>query len=138
MSKQERHASEAERPRGLERLAGLVDKVMGEPRTMAVMAAVGVASFAGSLVNEATQVLLINIITILTYLLLFPLQHTQNRDSIAVHAKLDELLRADRQARDTFIGIEDQAIAAIERLKESVAEKGSSGGELTNLSAGDR
>jgi low affinity Fe/Cu permease len=92
---------------------------MGEPRTMAVMAVVGVASFAGSLINEGAQVLL-------TYLLLFPLQHTQNRDSIALHAKLDELLRADRQARDAFIGIEERAVAAIERAKPSVAEKGSS------------
>jgi len=126
VSKQQPHASRAERPRGLERLAGLVDTVMGEPRTMAVMALVGVASFAGSLISEGAQVLLINIITILTYLLLFPLQHTQNRDSIAVHAKLDELLRADRQARDTFIGIEERAVASIERAKASVAEKGSS------------
>jgi low affinity Fe/Cu permease len=127
MNKQERHAGRAERPRGLERLAGLVDTAMGEPRTMAVMAVVGVASFVGSLISEGAQVLLINIITILTYLLLFPLQHTQNRDSIALHAKLDELLRADRQARDSFIGIEERAVAAIERAKGSIAEEGSSG-----------
>jgi low affinity Fe/Cu permease len=120
-----RDNSKGEKPRGLERVAGLVDTAMGEPRTMAVMALVGVASFAGSLISEGAQVLLINIITILTYLLLFPLQHTQNRDSIAIHAKLDELLRADRQARDTFIGIEERAVNAIERAKESVAEKGS-------------
>src|SRR5688572_32563290 len=126
MSKQERHGSGAERPRGLERLAGLVDTVMGEPRTMAVMALVGVASFAGSLISEGAQVLLINIITILTYLLLFPLQHTQNRDSIAVHAKLDELLRASPKARERFIGIEELAVAAIERAKESVPETASS------------
>ena len=125
MSKQEQHASKGERPRGLERVAGLVDRIMGEPRTMAVMAVVGVASFVGSLISEGAQVLLINIITILTYLLLFPLQHTQSRDSIAMHAKLDELLRADRQARDMFIAIEERAIAAIERAKESVPEKAS-------------
>jgi low affinity Fe/Cu permease len=124
VSKKEEHGGKAERPRGLERVAKLVDTVMGEPRTMAVMAAVGVASFVGSLISEGAQVLLINIITILTYLLLFPLQHTQNRDSIALHAKLDELLRADRQARDTFIGIEERAVKAIERAKASVAEKG--------------
>lgn len=128
VSKQERHASGAERPRGLERLAKLVDEVMGEPRTMAVMAAIGAASFVGSLISEGAQVLLINVITILTYLLLFPLQHTQNRDSIALHAKLDELLRADRQARDAFIGIEERAVAAIERAKQSVGEKPDTGG----------
>ncbi len=125
MSKHEKGGSGAERPRGLERLAGVVDTAMGEPRTMAAMAVVGVASFVGSLISEGAQVLLINVITILTYLLLFPLQHTQNRDSIALHAKIDELLRADRQARDTFIGIEERAIAAIERAKASVPEKGS-------------
>ena len=123
MTNLEERPGAAERPRGLERLAGLVDTLMGEPRTMAVMAVAGVAAFAGSLISEGAQVLLINIITILTYLLLFPLQHTQNRDSVALHAKLDELLRADRQARDTFIGIEERAIAAIERAKESVPEK---------------
>jgi low affinity Fe/Cu permease len=122
MSKPE-HANESERPSGLEGLAGLVDRVMGEPRTMAVMAFVSVASFVGSLISEGAQVLLINVITILTYLLLFPLQHTQNRDSIAVHAKLDELLRASPEARDRFIGIESQAVATIEGAKASVAER---------------
>jgi low affinity Fe/Cu permease len=123
MGKPERDVNASTEPKGLERLAGLVDRVMGEPRTMAVMAFVSVASFVGSLISEGAQVLLINIITILTYLLLFPLQHTQNRDSIAVHAKLDELLRADRHARDIFIGIEESAVAAIERAKEEVAEE---------------
>lgn len=121
MSELEEHSNEPERPRGLEGLASVVDRVMGEPRTMAVMAFLSVASFVGSLISEEAQVLLINVITILTYLLLFPLQHTQIRDSIAIHAKLDELLRADPQARDLFIGIESQAVAAIEGAKESVA-----------------
>jgi low affinity Fe/Cu permease len=115
------------RPQGLERLAGLADRVIGDPKTIAVMAFVSVASFLGSLVSEAAQVLLINVITILTYLLLFPLQHTQNRDSIAVHAKLDELLRANPQARKAFIGIEELAVAAIERAKETVPESKASG-----------
>jgi low affinity Fe/Cu permease len=122
MSKLEQHSTGTEQPKGLEVLAGLVDRVMGEPRTMAVMAFVSVASFLGSLISEGAQVLLINVITILTYLLLFPLQHTQNRDSIAIHAKLDELLRADSQARDLFIGIESQAVATIESAKRSVPQ----------------
>lgn len=122
MAKSERRAETAEQPKGLERMAGLVDKVIGEPRTVAVMAFVSVASFVGSLISEGAQVLLINIITILTYLILFPLQHTQNRDSVAVHAKLDELLRASPKAREQFIGIEELAVAAIERAKESVPE----------------
>src|SRR5688572_30389269 len=122
MGKPERDVNGFTEPKGLERLAGLIDKLMGEPRTVAVMAAVSVASFLGSLISEGAQVLLINIITILTYLLLFPLQHTQNRDSIAVHAKLDELLRADPRARDAFLGIEHLGVDAIEQAKKRVAK----------------
>ena len=47
MSKPERDVNGFKEPKGLERLAGLVDRVMGEPRTMAVMAFVSVASSWG-------------------------------------------------------------------------------------------
>jgi low affinity Fe/Cu permease len=44
--------------------------------------------------------------TIVTFLMVFLIQNTQNRDSKAMQLKLDELIRATR-ARDTFIDIED-------------------------------
>ncbi len=44
--------------------------------------------------------------TIVTFLMVFLIQNTQNRDAKAIQIKLDELLRATR-ARDTFIDIED-------------------------------
>ena len=44
--------------------------------------------------------------TIVTFLMVFLLQNTQNRDSAAIQAKLDELIRAVDNARDQFIGIE--------------------------------
>jgi low affinity Fe/Cu permease len=44
--------------------------------------------------------------TIVTFLMVFLIQNAQNRDGAAIQAKLDELIRANRSARNTFIGIE--------------------------------
>ncbi|HEX5797352.1 MAG TPA: low affinity iron permease family protein [Candidatus Saccharimonadales bacterium] len=44
--------------------------------------------------------------TIVTFLMVFLIQNTQNRDSKAMHLKLDELIRATR-ARDAFVDLED-------------------------------
>lgn len=44
--------------------------------------------------------------TIVTFLMVFLIQNTQNRDGKAMQLKLDELIRATR-AKDTFIGLED-------------------------------
>jgi low affinity Fe/Cu permease len=72
--------------------------------------------------------------TIVTFLMVFLIQNSQNRDGAAMQAKLDELLRAVDKAREQFIGIEhltDHQIellrAALERhaqeLKESKKQK---------------
>ena len=45
--------------------------------------------------------------TIVTFLMVFLIQNTQNRDSKAMQLKLDELIRASKAARDTFLDIED-------------------------------
>ncbi len=45
--------------------------------------------------------------TILTFLMVFLIQNTQNRDARAIHLKLDELIRAIDPARNTLIDIED-------------------------------
>ena len=44
--------------------------------------------------------------TIVTFLMVFLIQNSQNRDAAAMQAKLDELLRAVDKAREQFIGIE--------------------------------
>ena len=47
--------------------------------------------------------------TIVTFLMVFLIQNTQNRDTKALHLKLDELLRAQRGAREReFMDLEDQ------------------------------
>jgi len=45
--------------------------------------------------------------TIVTFLMVFLIQQSQNKDSVALHLKLDELLAASQQASNRMIGIED-------------------------------
>jgi low affinity Fe/Cu permease len=68
--------------------------------------------------------------TIVTFLMVFLIQNSQNRDGAAMQAKLDELLRAVDKAREQFIGIEhltDEQIelvrAALEKHAKEVKEK---------------
>jgi low affinity Fe/Cu permease len=58
--------------------------------------------------------------TIITFLMVFVIQNTQNRDSKATQVKLDELIRAVGDARNKFIGLEDQDEAELQREKEEV------------------
>lgn len=45
--------------------------------------------------------------TIITFLMVFLIQNTQNRDTQALHLKLDELIRATTDARNSMINLED-------------------------------
>jgi len=59
--------------------------------------------------------------TIVTFLMVFLIQNTQNRDAAAMHAKMDELIYAVKKADAAFIGIEhltDKELAAILREVE--------------------
>jgi len=64
--------------------------------------------------------------TIITFLMVFLIQNSQNRDGAAMQAKLDELLRAVDKAREQFIGIEhltDQQIELVRSALERHAKK---------------
>lgn len=56
--------------------------------------------------------------TIVTFLMVFVIQNTQNRDGRAMQLKLDELLNATRTARAEFIDIEDLTDAELDELQE--------------------
>jgi low affinity Fe/Cu permease len=55
--------------------------------------------------------------TIVTFLMVFLLQNTQNRDARALHLKLDELLRSLKHARNRLIDLEDCTDEEIEQLE---------------------
>ncbi len=56
--------------------------------------------------------------TIVTFLMVFIIQNTQNRDAKAIHIKLDELLRAIAKARTGLVGLEDMSEQELDRLHE--------------------
>ena len=68
--------------------------------------------------------------TIVTFLMVFLIQNTQNRDTKALHLKLDELLRGVQGARTSFVNLEnlsdedlDRLQNEFERIKRSVAQR---------------
>jgi low affinity Fe/Cu permease len=66
--------------------------------------------------------------TIITFLMVFLIQNTQNRDGAALQAKLDELIRVTKAARNDLVGVENKSEAELEHLREDceadvVAEK---------------
>jgi len=54
--------------------------------------------------------------TIVTFLVVFMIQNTQNRDSRAIHLKLDELIRAVESARNGLVDVEDLPDEELARL----------------------
>jgi low affinity Fe/Cu permease len=56
--------------------------------------------------------------TIITFLMVFLIQNTQNRDAKAIHLKLDELLRGVKGARTHLVDLEAMSDAELDRLQE--------------------
>src|SRR5438876_5550742 len=56
--------------------------------------------------------------TVVTFLVVFLIQNTQNRDATAIHLKLDELLRAVRQARTRLVDLENLSEDELDRLEK--------------------
>ncbi len=56
--------------------------------------------------------------TILTFLMVFLIQNTQNRDNRTIHLKLDELIRSMTQARNKLLDLEDESDDEIARLQK--------------------
>jgi low affinity Fe/Cu permease len=56
--------------------------------------------------------------TIVTFLMVFLIQNTQNRDAVAIQLKLDELIRAMEGARTSLVDLEDLSDEEILRLKK--------------------
>ncbi len=79
--------------------------------------------------------------TIVTFLMVFLIQNTQNRDAQAMHLKLDELIRANRHARNALLGLEamsDADLASLQKefedLRDKVARARESVARVTNPS----
>jgi low affinity Fe/Cu permease len=77
-------------------------------------------AITGPFLNFSTtwQLFINTMTTILTFLMVFLIQNTQNRDAHAIHLKLDELIKAQKDARNALIDIEDTTDEQIESLQK--------------------
>jgi len=111
------------------RFAKLTAKTAGRPLTFAVAALViAVWAVTGPLFgfSDTWQLVINTGTTIVTFLMVFLIQNTQNRDAKAVHLKLDELIRAVGPARNKLVDLEklsDDDLKALETEFENLRKK---------------
>ena len=108
------------------RIATLIATLAGRPATFLVaVATIVVWAVTGPLFHYSdTWQLVINTgTTIVTFLMVFLIQNSQNRDGAAIQAKLDELLRAIEEARSHFVGIEHMTDEEIEQIREALEKE---------------
>jgi low affinity Fe/Cu permease len=68
--------------------------------------------------SDTWQLIINTATTIITFLMVFLIQNTQNRDAKAMHLKLDELIRAIKDARDELVDLEDLSDEELKKLEE--------------------
>ena len=71
--------------------------------------------------SDTWQLVINTSTTIVTFLMVFLIQNTQNRDSQALHLKLDELIRAMKGARNTLLDLDDLSDEELEQIRNSFA-----------------
>lgn len=68
--------------------------------------------------SDTWQLVINTATTIVTFLMVFLIQNTQNRDAKAIHLKLDELLRGVQGARTGLVDLEDLTDEELEKLQD--------------------
>jgi len=122
-----------DKPRGgvrrlFDRFAGLATHAAGNPLAF-VLALVVVVAWAvtGPLFgfSETWQLVINTITTVATFLMVFLIQHAQNKDSVAVHLKLNELIASQHNASNRLVSVEDlgeDELAALRAFYSRIAE----------------
>jgi low affinity Fe/Cu permease len=68
--------------------------------------------------SDTWQLIINTATTIITFLMVFLIQNTQNRDAKAMHLKLDELIRAAKGARNQLVDLENLSDEELKKLEE--------------------
>lgn len=117
------------------RFAKWTARATGRPMAFALALGVLVAwAVSGPLFgfSDTWQLIINTGTTIVTFLMVFLIQNTQNRDSEALHVKLDELIRANRGAHNALLDLEELEEEELDKIREgyeSLAQKAR--GEIT-------
>ncbi len=102
------------------RFARAIANASGRPSTFAVaVAAILVWALSGPLFgfSDTWQLVVNTTTTIITFFMVFLIQNTQNRDSEAMHIKLDELIRALEGAHNALLDLEDLDERELEKIR---------------------
>ncbi|MEA3052065.1 MAG: hypothetical protein QOG72_968 [Sphingomonadales bacterium] len=120
-------------------IASRIAMAAGQPLTF-VIALVLIAAWGltGPLFHfsDTWQLVVNTATTIITFLMVFLIQNSQNRDAAAMQAKLDELIRAVSKARGQFIGIEHLTDSQIEEIRDALEREAKEAGDGHSKSAG--
>ncbi|WP_340266033.1 low affinity iron permease family protein [Sphingobium mellinum] len=107
-------------------IATRISGAAGQPLTFAcALAVIIVWGVTGPVFDYSdTWQLIINTgTTIVTFLMVFLIQNSQNRDAAALQAKLDEVIRALGPAREQFIGIEHRTSSEVEDIRAALEKE---------------
>ncbi len=83
--------------------------------------------------NDTWQLIINTSTTIITFLMVFLIQNTQNRDTDILHLKVDELIRANKNAHDAMLGLESLDLKQLEAMRRHYQAMGEK--EAKNLGA---
>ena len=102
------------------RLARLTARAMGQPAAFGIALAIIILwAISGPIFgfSDTWQLIINTGTTIITFLMVFIIQNTQNRDAEAMHIKLDELIRAMDQAQNALLNLEELEEKDLERIR---------------------
>ena len=102
------------------RLARLTAHAMGQPAAFGIALAIIILwAISGPIFgfSDTWQLIINTGTTIITFLMVFIIQNTQNRDAEAMHIKLDELIRAMDQAQNALLNLEELEEDDLERIR---------------------
>ena len=74
--------------------------------------------------NDTWQLIINTSTTIITFLMVFLIQNTQNRDTDILHLKVDELLRVTKEAQNAMLGLEALDLKQLEALRKQYRKLG--------------
>ena len=106
----------------------------GSPKTfMGALILIGLWGMSGPIFsyNDTWQLIINTSTTIITFLMVFLTQNTQNRDTDILHLKIDELLRVTKEAQNAMLGLEALDLKQLEALRRHYRTLGE--GEVFNL-----